>query len=114
MDRIENYKGRTLTRLTVMLSLHVFVRSSELRFARWGEFDLKRGIWEIPDTRPALDGVPYSTRGMKMAGDIHLVTLSPQAVALLEQIQAITPKSALLVGIVSLAARGLICPYLSC
>lgn len=25
MDRIENYKGRTLTRLTVMLSLHVFV-----------------------------------------------------------------------------------------
>lgn len=45
-----------------MLSLHVFVRSSELRFARWNEFDLKRGIWEIPDTRPALDGVPFSTR----------------------------------------------------
>lgn len=43
----ENYKGRTLTRLTVMLSLHVFVRSSELRFARWNEFDLKRGIWEM-------------------------------------------------------------------
>ncbi|AVJ95117.1 integrase arm-type DNA-binding domain-containing protein [Pseudomonas aeruginosa] len=90
MDRIENYKGRTLTRLTVMLSLHVFVRSSELRFARWSEFDLKRGVWEIPDTRPALDGVPYSTRGTKMAGDIHLVPLSPQAVALLEQIHAIT------------------------
>ncbi|MGX1018793.1 hypothetical protein AB7M33_001469 [Pseudomonas sp. Y3 TE3536] len=31
-----------------MLSLHVFVRSSELRFARWNEFDLKLGIWEIP------------------------------------------------------------------
>lgn len=90
MDRIENYKGRTLTRLTVMLSLHVFVRSSELRFARWSEFDLKRDIWEIPDTRPALDGVPYSTRGTKMAGDIHLVPLSPQAVALLEKIHAIT------------------------
>ena len=44
-----------------MLSLHVFVRSSELRFARWSEFDLKRGTWEIPDTRPALDGVPFST-----------------------------------------------------
>lgn len=38
-----------LSRLTVMLmlmvSLHVLVRSSELRFARWNEFDLKRGIW---------------------------------------------------------------------
>ena len=89
---IEDYRGRALTRLTVMLSLHVFVRSSELRFARWNEFDLKRGIWEIPDTRPALDGVPFSTRGTKMAGDIHVVPLSPQAVALLEQIHAITGK----------------------
>jgi len=91
-ERIDTYKGRALTRLTVMLSLHVFVRSSELRFARWSEFDLKRGTWEIPDTRPALDGVPFSTRGTKMAGDIHLVPLSPQAVALLEQIHALTGK----------------------
>jgi integrase len=89
-ERIDSYKGRTLTRLTVMLSLHVFVRSSELRFARWSEFDLKRGTWEIPDTRPALYGVPFSTRGTKMAGDIHLVPLSPQAVNLLEQIHTLT------------------------
>ncbi|KWV66979.1 integrase arm-type DNA-binding domain-containing protein [Pseudomonas sp. MF5691] len=89
-ERIDSYKGRTLTRLTVMLSLHVFVRSSELRFARWSEFDLKRGTWEIPDTRPALYGVPFSTRGTKMAGDIHLVPLSPQAVTLLEQIHTLT------------------------
>lgn len=58
-ERIDTYKGRALTRLTVMLSLHVFVRSSELRFARWSEFDLKRGTWEIPDTRTALEGVPF-------------------------------------------------------
>ncbi|RBH58123.1 MULTISPECIES: integrase arm-type DNA-binding domain-containing protein [Pseudomonas] len=94
-ERIDTYKGRTLTRLTVMLSLHVFVRSSELRFARWNEFDLKRGTWEIPDTRPALDGVPFSTRGTKMAGDIHLVPLSPQAVTLLEQIRTLTGEFAL-------------------
>ncbi len=77
--RIDDYKGRPLTHLTVMLSLHVFVRSSELRFARWNEFDLKCGILEIPDTRPALDGVSFSTRGTKMAGNIHVVPLSPQA-----------------------------------
>ncbi|RDS89211.1 tyrosine-type recombinase/integrase [Pseudomonas fluorescens] len=87
---IDTYPGRALTRLTVLLSLHVFVRSSELRFARWSEFDLKRGTWEIPDTRPELDGVPFSTRGTKMAGDIHLVPLSPQAVTLLEQIRTLT------------------------
>ncbi|AZF16289.1 integrase arm-type DNA-binding domain-containing protein [Pseudomonas sp. R3-18-08] len=90
LERIERYAGRTLTRLTVMLSLHLFVRSSELRFARWSEFDLKRAIWEIPDTRPALEGVSFSTRGTKMAGDVHLVPLSQQAIALLKQIQSLT------------------------
>lgn len=75
-----------------MLSLHVFVRPSEMRLGRWKEFDLSRGIREIPDTRSALGGVPFSTRGSKMAGDIHVVLLSPQAVALLEQIHAITGK----------------------
>ncbi|GLO56572.1 hypothetical protein PPUJ20066_26080 [Pseudomonas putida] len=82
----------------MMLSLHVFVRSSELRFARWNEFDLRRVIWEIPDTRPALDGVPFSTRRTKMAGDIHVAPLSPQAVTLLEQIHAITGKFDLVVA----------------
>jgi integrase len=90
LERIDAYRGRALTRLAVLLSLHVFVRSSELRFARWSEFDLKRGLWEIPDTRPALEGVAFSTRGTKMAGDIHLVPLSPQALALLEQIHRLT------------------------
>jgi integrase len=43
-ERIDTYKGRAQTRLTVLLSLHVFVRSSELRFARWSEFDLKGSL----------------------------------------------------------------------
>lgn len=89
-ERIASYKGRSLTQLTVLLSLHLFVRSSELRFARWCEFDLDRAVWEIPDTRVALEGVAFSTRGTKMDGDVHLVPLSPQAIALLKQIQALT------------------------
>ncbi|WP_223473688.1 tyrosine-type recombinase/integrase [Pseudomonas sp. BF-B-27] len=90
LARINAYKGRELTRLTLILSLHVFVRSSELRFARWCEFDLKRGVWEIPDTRPELEDVRHSTRGTKMAGDVHLVPLSPQVVSVLEQIHILT------------------------
>src|SRR5690606_30970538 len=66
------------------------VRSSELRFARWSEFDLERAIWEIPDTRQAIKGVKFSTRGTKMAGDTHLVPLSAQVVLLLQQIREMT------------------------
>lgn len=51
LRRIDNYNGRELTRLTVLLTLHVFVCSSVLRFARWSEFDFQRAMWEIPDTR---------------------------------------------------------------
>lgn len=90
LTRLDGYQGRELTRLAVLLTLHVFVRSSELRFARWREFDLDRAIWEIPDTREAIEGVKFSTRGTKMAGDTHLVPLSLQAVALLKQIHTLT------------------------
>src|SRR5690606_31145166 len=90
LERIEAYRGRELTRLAVELSLHVFVRSSELRFARWSECDLDRALWEIPDTRKAIKGVRFSTRGTKMPGDIHLVPLSAKALELLERIRQIT------------------------
>jgi integrase len=62
LERIEAYKGRELTCLAMKLSLHVFVRSSELRFARWSEFDLDRAFWEIPDTRKAIKGVRFNAR----------------------------------------------------
>ena len=45
-----------------------------------------------PNTCAALDGVPFFTRGTKRAGDVHAVPLSPQALALLEQTQAIPGK----------------------
>ncbi|MCA6928918.1 tyrosine-type recombinase/integrase, partial [Pectobacterium versatile] len=47
LEKMENYKGRMLTRLALELNLHVFLRSSELRFARWDEFNLKAHIWSV-------------------------------------------------------------------
>lgn len=38
LERIGDYQlGRQLTRLAMVLTLHLFIRSSELRFARWSE-----------------------------------------------------------------------------
>ena len=39
LERLTAYRGRVMTRIAVELSLLTFVRSSELRFARWDEFD---------------------------------------------------------------------------
>ncbi|MEB2416693.1 tyrosine-type recombinase/integrase [Citrobacter sp. R-1.5.2] len=90
LERIDDYQqGRELTRLAVLLTLHLFIRSSELRFARWSEIDFRNRIWTIPATREALPGVRYSGRGAKMRTP-HIVPLSRQAIAILEQIKAIS------------------------
>ncbi|MCV8263842.1 site-specific integrase, partial [Escherichia coli] len=88
--RIENYQqGRELTRLAVSLTLHLFIRSSELRFARWSEIDFRNKIWTIPATREAIPGVRYSGRGSKMRTP-HIVPLSSQSIIILKQIREIS------------------------
>ncbi|WP_323635276.1 tyrosine-type recombinase/integrase [Pectobacterium polaris] len=90
LARIEDYKqGRELTRLAVSLTLHLFIRSSELRFARWSEIDFRNKIWTIPATREAIPGVRYSGRGAKMRTP-HIVPLSRQSIAILKQIRDIS------------------------
>lgn len=92
LEKMNDYKGRELTRLALELSVHVFLRSSELRLARWDEFNLKACIWTVPPKRERVKGVRFSERGAKMK-DEHLVPLSQQAVTLLKQIQAISGES---------------------
>lgn len=90
LERIEAYhQGRELTRLAVLLTLHLFIRSSELRFARWSEIDFTNRTWTIPATREAIAGVRYSGRGAKMR-TAHIVPLSEQAIAILKRIKDIS------------------------
>ncbi|MEQ4658782.1 tyrosine-type recombinase/integrase, partial [Providencia manganoxydans] len=85
LQRIDDYKGRPLTKLAVKLTLLVFIRSSELRFARWDEIDFQNAMWTIPAEREAIEGVKHSYRGSKMRTP-HLVPLSRQAIEILKQI----------------------------
>lgn len=89
LGRVDSYSGRRLTRLAVQITQLVFIRSSELRFARWEEIDFARALWTIPAERQPIEGVKHSTRGAKMATP-HLVPLSRQVLALLEQVREIT------------------------
>ncbi|HCD5426568.1 TPA: integrase arm-type DNA-binding domain-containing protein [Klebsiella aerogenes] len=86
LDRIDDYKGRQLTQLAVKLALLLFIRSSELRFARWDEIDLRNAMWTIPAEREPIPGVKYSARGAKMHSP-HLVPLSRQAIELLHEVR---------------------------
>lgn len=89
LQRIYHYSGRPLTRLAVELTLLVFIRSSELRFARWSEVDFETAMWTIPGERELLEGVKHSQRGSKMRTP-HLVPLSRQALTILEKIKSMS------------------------
>lgn len=89
LARLTAYRGRQMTRIAVELSLLTFVRSSELRFARWEEFDFDKACWRIPAKRKEIEGVRYSHRGMKMKEE-HIVPLSRQALSLLEKLKQLS------------------------
>ena len=95
LEKLESYSGRLLTRLAVQLNLLIFIRSSELRFARWTEIDLDGAMWIIPAEREPIPDVRYSERGAKMKMQ-HLVPLSKQAVAVLKQLKLLSGSSELL------------------
>lgn len=89
LHRIDGYSGRPLTRLAVELTLLIFIRSSELLFARWSEIDFETAMWTIPAEREAIEGVKHSQRGSKMRTP-HLVPLSRQALDILKQVHKLS------------------------
>ncbi|MBA7790801.1 site-specific integrase, partial [Citrobacter freundii] len=86
LQKIDGYTGRPLTRWAAELTLLIFIRSSELRFARWSEIDFETSMWTIPPEREPIPDVKHSHRGSKMHTP-HLVPLSKQALAILKQIK---------------------------
>ncbi|MBW6508202.1 MAG: integrase arm-type DNA-binding domain-containing protein [Desulfuromonadales bacterium] len=74
---IENYDGSIVVRYALQFHPLVATRPGELRHAEWTEIDFDAALWAIPAGR------------MKMKNP-HMVPLSPQAVAILKKLHAIT------------------------
>lgn len=77
------YGGQPSTVIAFRLMLLTFVRTVELRGARWGEIDLDRAQWRIPAER------------MKMR-EPHIVPLARQAMGLLKELHLHTGQSEML------------------
>ncbi|WP_239952733.1 integrase arm-type DNA-binding domain-containing protein [Pantoea sp. Z09] len=74
---LSEYTGSKVTQNATRLLMLTGTRTIELRAAEWAEFDLEKGIWQIPAER------------MKMRRP-HVVPLSIQAKSLLEEIHQLT------------------------
>jgi integrase len=71
---LEKYEGHITTQLGLKMLIHTFVRTKELRGAKWNEFDLDAKQWIIPAER------------MKMKSE-HIVPLSKQVIEILNQLK---------------------------
>ena len=71
------------------------MRSSELRFARWDEFNFDKSLWRIHAKREEIKAVRYTYRGINMKEE-HIVPLSRQAMNLLGQLKQISGAKELL------------------
>ena len=77
LKKLDSYSGYPITKLALRLIVLTFVRTGELRGARWEEFDVDQGEWRIPAER------------MKMRSP-HIVPLSPQALAVVGELRPLT------------------------
>lgn len=76
LQRVNAYDGHPQTKLAVTLLMLTFVRTIELRGAKWDEIDFDNAQWRIPAER------------MKMRRD-HIVPLSRQAIAAFKELHRI-------------------------
>ncbi len=83
LAKLEAYDGHTVTRCALRLALLTFVRTNELRGARWHEFDTDAALWRIPAER------------MKMQ-TAHLVPVAEQTLEVLEELRPLTRGNVLL------------------
>jgi integrase len=90
---IDGYRGKSrVVECALRLLPLVFVRSSELRYAEWEEFDLNKAQWKIPAERMKMD-VP------------HIVPLSKQAIGVLRELHPFTGPDGLVFPSVRTVAR---------
>ncbi len=77
LKSLEKHQGDIQTKIGLKLLILTFVRTIELRGAKWEEISIEKAEWRIPAER------------MKMR-EIHIVPLSNQALALLRELKIIT------------------------
>ncbi len=83
---IDGYEGHPITRAALQLTPLVFVRPGELRGAEWAEIDIDNAQWCIPPVR--LKMKTTAKQDARQPG--HVVPLSRQALAVLEELRPFT------------------------
>jgi integrase len=84
LQRIPDFSGTFAVQCALKVTMLTFLRSAELRGAKWPEINLAHQVWLVPASRMK------SNKERKLNGGPHYVPLSSQAVEILRQLKPIT------------------------
>lgn len=85
LRRIEGYTGTHVVRCALKLMPLTFTRPNELCQAKWENIDMEQALWTVP-----AEVKKQTTANKRNADNTHLVPLSKQAVAILQDLQPLT------------------------
>lgn len=77
LSDLKAIKSKPVVQLYVEILSHLFVRPSELRLAKWSEFNLQKAEWHIPESRMKMDAphwVPLSDEVLRLLRQLRLLT----------------------------------------
>jgi integrase len=76
-EKLDESPSGPIAKTAVRMTIYTFMRPGEIRTARWQDFDIKNAEWRVPEAL------------MKMKTE-HIVPLSRQVLAMLEQLRPFT------------------------
>jgi len=86
LEALDTYDGHPIVKLATEFLMLTFVRTGEMRGAKWQEFDIGNKLWEIPAERMK---VKKNRNGEPLP---HLVPLSTRAIEILATLKIYTGK----------------------
>lgn len=86
---IDGYAGSFVVKCALKLAPMLFVRPGELRHAKWVSVDFDRAEWRIPAEEMKL----LQDEKVRQQGQVHVVPLSLQAMAILRELHLFTGRS---------------------
>jgi integrase len=80
LRQLDDFQGHKQTALAIRMMAYTFIRTKELRFAKWTDIDVEQAIWTVPEQ-------------VGKGGLFYFVPLADQVLEIIEQLRTINGDS---------------------
>jgi len=93
LQAIDSYRGHFITICALKIAPLLIVRPLNIRLMAWSEIDFEKALWSIPAQKNSDGSRNEGYQNRMKRGEPHIVPLSKQALAILNEIRPLTGDS---------------------